>query len=185
MITVYNQSKAFLTTQFKIACSYHGKYIPWTCSFCFSIYLQSTSTRFLSITTYFNSSSRFAHFSVIRYGFFFIFLKIYLYSACTASPQQANAQANPQKNLQTVSCIRMIRISVMKDVSFNRFSAPICVNMYFTPANAAVYTDGMKIKIQNLNCHTQPDMHLFQLFWTWNVILFFHLTPPPFLKSFL
>ena len=50
-------------------------------------------------TTYFNLSNQFAHSSEIRSGFFLIFLKMYRYKACTASPNVPNAQANPQKNL--------------------------------------------------------------------------------------
>ena len=101
-------------------------------------------------TTYFNLSNQFAHSSEIRSGFFLIFLKMYRYKACTTSPNVPNAQANPQKNLPNNIVYKQIRIStVTKDVNSIRPPAPICVNMYFTPANAAVYTEGMKIKYRS------------------------------------
>ena len=36
--------------------------------------------------------------------------------------------------------------TVTKEVMATFPPAPICVNMYFTPANAAVYTDGINRK---------------------------------------
>ena len=36
--------------------------------------------------------------------------------------------------------------TVTKEVMATFSPAPICVNMYFTPANAAVYTDGINRK---------------------------------------
>ena len=77
-------------------------------------------------------------------------LKMYLYKACTASPNVPNAQANPQKNLPNRIVYTQIKIStVTKEVNSIRSPAPICVKIYFTPANAAVYTEGMKIKYKS------------------------------------
>ncbi len=73
-----------------------------------------------------------------------------LYNAFTPSPRLPNAQANPQKNLPKTAVYTHTTIStVTNDVSATFSPAPICVNIYFTPANAAVYTDGIKIKYSN------------------------------------
>ena len=57
------------------------------------------------------------------------------------------AHANPQKNLPKRIVYAQRTIStVTKEVSPITSPAPICVKMYFTPANAAVYTDGRNKK---------------------------------------
>ena len=100
--------------------------------------------------TYFRYTSLSAIRSGICTGFFFIFLQISLYNAFTPSPRLPNAQANPQKNLpKTAVYIHTTISTVTNDVSATFSPAPICVNIYFTPANAAVYTDGIKIKYSN------------------------------------
>ena len=100
--------------------------------------------------TYFRYTSLSAIRSGICTGFFFIFLQISLYNAFTPSPRLPNAQANPQKNLPKTAVYTHTTIStVTNDVSATFSPAPICVNIYFTPANAAVYTDGIKIKYSN------------------------------------
>ena len=100
--------------------------------------------------TYFRYTSLSAIRSGICIGFFFILLQISLYNAFTPSPRLPNAQANPQKNLPKTAVYTHTTIStVTNDVSATFSPAPICVNIYFTPANAAVYTDGIKIKYSN------------------------------------
>ena len=55
--------------------------------------------------------------------------------------------ANPQKNLPKRIVYAQRTIStVTKEVIPIASPAPICVKMYFTPANAAVYTDGRNRK---------------------------------------